>query len=223
MKNLVGNIYGRWTVLRFSHRNGKNYYWECQCSCDKHTVKTIQNPSSMRSQSCGCLSSEAKTIHGLDGNPIYHVFNSMRFRCYNKKSESYKNYGGRGIAICDTWLNDVTSFVSWANETGYKKGLTIERIDVNGNYCPENCKWATTLEQSYNRRDNVWIEYDGETKTLCQWADCFGIRRSTLCHRLYAQHLTINEALNKPVRKQGQTTIPKGSTPSIDTMVEAVN
>lgn len=221
MEDLTGMKFGRWTVIEFVERKDKNYYWKCKCDCG--TIKIVQNPKSSKSRSCGCLAKELNTKHGLDGNKLYHVFNTMRFRCYNEKCKSYKYYGERGITICDEWMDDVRAFINWANSNGYKNGLTIERIDVNGNYCPENCKWINAKEQAINKTDNTWLEFNGETKTLCQWADEFEMNRSTLCIRIYNQKWSIEDALTKPIRKQGQTTISRESTNPIDTDLEAAN
>jgi hypothetical protein len=221
MKDLTGIKFGRWTVIEFVERKNKNYYWKCVCECG--TIKIIQNPKSLKSKSCGCLVKEINTKHGLDGNKLYHVFNSMKFRCYNEKCSSYKYYGGRGIIICDEWLQDVHNFISWSNSNGYENGLTIDRIDVNGNYCPENCRWITNKEQGLNKANNTWLTFNGECKTLCQWADELGINRSTLCFRIYNKNFSVEEAFTKPIRKQGQTTISKESTNSIDTNLEAAN
>lgn len=105
---------------------------------------------------------------------LYRVLASMKNRCYNKNEPGYKNYGGRGIKVCDEWRNSYEAFESWALSHGYAEGLSIERIDVNGNYCPENCKWATQLEQCNNMRRNIRVTYLGKTQTLAQWAKELG-------------------------------------------------
>ena len=115
---------------------------------------------------------------------IYRRYNHMRRRCYNEKDQNYKNYGGRGIKICDEWLNDFETFYKWALENGYKKELTIDRIDVNGNYEPSNCRWITMKEQQRNRRTNVRITFNGVTKTQVEWAEELGITGSTIRDRI---------------------------------------
>jgi hypothetical protein len=99
----------------------------------------------------------------------------MKRRCYDQKQPCYKNYGGRGIRVCNEWINNFLAFYDWANTNGFRKELTLERKDVNGNYCPENCKWVTNKEQSNNKRNNTKIEYHGETKTVAQWSRELGI------------------------------------------------
>lgn len=201
MQDLTNKQFGRWTVLAFSHKQGKNYYWYCECSCELKTIKPVNTAhlNNGKSKSCGCLSREINTKHSLDGNKIYHVFNSMKARCYSKYNKSYKNYGGRGILICEEWLRDVRVFVNWAEENGYREGLTIERIDVNGNYSPENCTWVTRNDQMNNMRRNIFITFENQTKTLAQWARIINIKFETLYYRIVTAKWNVKDALTKPV------------------------
>ena len=107
----------------------------------------------------------------------------MKQRCYNINYTYYKDYGGRGIAVCDEWLNDFQAFYEWSMNNGYKDNLTIDRIDNNKGYSPNNCRWVTRKTQVQNRRNNVYITYDGKTQTLSQWADELGVRYNTLVLR----------------------------------------
>lgn len=128
--------------------------------------------------SCGCYQKEQArkysntftTKHGHSREKLFHIWISILHRCYNPHSTSYKNYGERGIKVCDEW-HDYETFKKWALDNGYTQGLSIDRIDVNGNYCPENCKYSTQKEQANNKRNNHLIEIDGVTKTISQWAD----------------------------------------------------
>jgi hypothetical protein len=115
---------------------------------------------------------------------LYGVWCAMKERCYNPNNKSYSRYGGRGISVCDEWRKDFSLFAEWAESNGYIKGLTIDRIDGNGNYCPENCRWATTAQQNRNYSRNHMITYNGETKCVTDWADQYGINRTTLLLRL---------------------------------------
>ena len=114
--------------------------------------------------------------------PWYDSYRGMMDRCYREKANNYADYGGRGIEVCSEW-HDIEVFEQWVLSNGYEKGLTLERIDVNGNYCPSNCRWATKKEQANNRRNTVFIEYEGETHTISEWAEIRGIKRSTLNNR----------------------------------------
>lgn len=121
---------------------------------------------------------------GRKGTRLYRIYNNMKTRCYNPNSPSYKNYGGRGITICEEWLNDFKAFYDWAISHGYRDDLTIDRIDVNGNYEPSNCRWVNAYIQSNNTRRNNYITFFGETRTLKEWADYFGINEKTVRDRI---------------------------------------
>lgn len=119
-------------------------------------------------------------MSNLADNKLYKVWYSMKYRCYNPKSNSFKYYGARGISVCNEWFNDFRAFELWAFSNGYAEGLSIDRIDVNGNYCPENCRWSTKIEQCNNMRRNILITYLGKTQTLAQWARELGRQYESL-------------------------------------------
>lgn len=123
--------------------------------------------------------------HGLANTKLYKSWQRMKVRCYNKNYSHYKDYGGRGIVVCDEWLHDVVSFYNWAIDNGYQEGLTLDRIDVNGNYEPGNCRWITNDEQQNNRRNNIKITYNGKTQTITQWANELGIKRDLIERRYH--------------------------------------
>lgn len=142
-------------------------------------------------KSCGCLAkellSQRRRKHGGFGTRLYNIWNSMRQRCNNPKHQAYTNYGGRGISICNQW-NDFAAFRSWALSTGYdsdaERGLcTLDRINPNGNYCPDNCRWTNMRFQTNNRRETIFITYKNITLPLTAWADVTGIKYTTLWRR----------------------------------------
>ena len=137
-----------------------------------------------------------------DKKRLITIRHSMYCRCNYPTTHGYERYGGRGITICEEWINNPNSFYEWAINNGYKKGLTLDRIDVNGNYEPNNCRWVTKEIQDNNRRTNRKITYKDETKTLSQWARKYNINIVTLSDRLKSG-MTMEEALNKPVIKSG--------------------
>lgn len=137
-----------------------------------------------------------------DKKRLIIIRHSMYCRCYYPTTNGYQRYGGRGIKMCDEWIKNPDSFYDWSINNGYKEGLTIDRIDVNGNYEPSNCRWVTKELQDNNRRTNRKITYKGETKTLSQWSREYNINIVTLSDRLKSG-LCIEEALNKPVIKSG--------------------
>lgn len=181
-----GEKYGRYTIIKeVEKRNGKRYIL-CECTCG--TLKEV-NLYSLRNgstKSCGCLLRETKKhlkTHGQWNKPIYGVWRGMIQRCTNPNNFQFKNYGGRGIKVCDNWMT-AKNFIDWAFDNGYEHGLSIDRIDVNGNYEPDNCRWITMRMQHSNKRSNIIIEYKGVKKTLRQWSNITGTNHETLRRRL---------------------------------------
>lgn len=127
---------------------------------------------------------------------IYSVWEGMKARCYNKNSTHYHNYGGRGIKVCDEWKNDPCAFVSWAIDSGYKEGLTLDRIDVNGNYSPQNCRWATRKEQSRNMRKSIMTTLNGITKSYLDWCEELGISKKSIEHIVERHKVSYEDAFD---------------------------
>lgn len=182
----------------------RNGLFECKCG---NTFETeIMSVKMQNTRSCGCIIKNilktqkfAKT-HGLHSNPLYHIQKSIIYRCNDVKNKAYKNYGARGIKLCERW-NDLHNFIDDMYPT-YKEGLEIDRIDNNGNYEPGNCRWVTHAENNNNRTNNRKIEYKGEIKTLRQWSDYLNIKYSTLAGRL--NYLSVDESFTKPVEKRSK-------------------
>ena len=123
----------------------------------------------------------------------------MKSRCYNEKQDYYKTYGGRGIKVCDMWLNDYQLFAQWSMENGYNKTLTLDRIDNNGDYEPENCRWVTGLRQANNKSNNVYVNMQGKTQSVADWCRELKLSYSTIQHRVSGSGMSYLEALTKPV------------------------
>lgn len=136
-------------------------------------------------------------IHGESGNLLYSKWNSMNQRCYNKKHKRYKDWGYRGIKVCDEWKNDIHSFFTWALANGYQKGLQIDRIDNDGDYKPSNCRFVTRKENGRNKRNNVLLTYNGETRCFTDWCEKIGIGIKSLKYRIKSWGL--ERALSTPV------------------------
>lgn len=146
----------------------------------------------------GCSNPNYK--HGLTKTHLYQTWSNVKSRCYDKNSRPFKDYGGRGIEVCEEWRNNFVAFYEWAMCNGYRQGLTLDRIDNDKGYSPENCRWATVKEQSNNRRSNTYLMFRGEKKTASQWAEECGLSRDSLYHRL-ACGWSIEKALTTPMRK----------------------
>lgn len=178
--DLTGQKYGRLTVIeRAENTQNGNACWLCQCDCMGPNSLVIVRANDLKNgktKSCGCLR-DGHPKHGGCGTHLYNSYCNMMDRCYNENAIGYHNYGGRGIEVCDEWNNNFSAFREWAYQNNYDEnaGLTIDRIDVNGNYCPENCRFATKKEQANNRRTNIMITYFDETHSLKEWCEILNL------------------------------------------------
>ena len=155
--NLSGQRFGRLIALSNTGKKcGAHLIWLCKCDCGKLVEVLGDNLRSGNTKSCGCLRKEIVTIHGDSRIRLYYIWHSMKARCYNSNNNNYKYYGERGIKVCKEWKNNYMMFKNWALANGYKEGLTIDRIDNDGNYCPENCRWLTKSENSRNGAFKRW-------------------------------------------------------------------
>lgn len=185
---MVGKTFGRLTVLKQSPRKSGKIYWSCLCSCGKVVDVEGYHLRSGRTKSCGCYKAdrtrERSKTHGLYNTRLHVIWSSMKIRCYNRNHQAYKNYGGRGISVCAQWKSNFKCFYDWAMDNGYNDSLTIDRIDTNGNYSPENCRWIDMKSQAQNRRNNVYLTDNGQTKTVSDWAAETGQHPWTLFYRI---------------------------------------
>lgn len=188
--NLAGKRFGRLTVLERDYgKKGSCAAWRCKCDCGKDVVIFATSLKQGSSKSCGCLRNESSAQrcrkHGKYGTRIYNIWQSMRGRC-KYDNENTKRWHGRGIKVCDEWQNSFDAFYEWAINNGYDDGLSIDRIDTNGNYTPDNCRWADAKTQANNRqqRKGKLIEIDGEARSVKEWAAVSGVNRNTIMTRL---------------------------------------
>ena len=186
-------------------KNGKRgrVMWKCRCECGNECVVSATNLRSGKTKSCGCLWYEAikksNSTHGEYHTRLRSIGTGIKNRCYNKNEPAYKYYGGKGVQMCPEWFDDFLNFKKWAIENGYKEDLTIDRIDVNGNYSPENCRWVAMKKQCNNRTNNVMVEMDGETKTLSEWAELSPLSYKQIWNRYHRLKWDIQDALYTPI------------------------
>lgn len=192
-EDLTGKVYGRLTVIRraddyISPSGYRRTKWLCSCECGNMSSHTASDLKRGDATSCGCYELESKrdraTTHGKTGTSLHVVWKGIKARCYNKNHKNYDRYGGRGIVMCDDWKNSFEAFEQWALQKGYKDGLTVDRIDNNGIYSPDNCRLVTRVAQANNRSNSIVVTYNGTTETLSWWSKELGIKYSTLYHRI---------------------------------------
>ena len=186
--DLTGKRFTRLVVLSFSHRARGARWWLCACDCGKQATVTTADLNAGNTRSCGCYkldrTSEVRRIHGRANrnDPTYRAWTHLRGRCLTLTDRDYAEYGGRGITVCERWA----SFENFVADMGERPSPrhSIERINNSGNYEPGNCRWATAQEQANNRRSNVFIEYQGQRRTIMEWSRVIGINRRTISARL---------------------------------------
>lgn len=193
-KELKGMTFGRLRVVDYAgcNKHGRAL-WMCKCNCGKNVIVSSDCLLGNHTKSCGCLNDEQRhkkgfeanrTKHNLHNTRLYRIWKQMKTRCYNQNTDDWKDYGGRGITVCQEWLDDFLNFYNWSLENGYNNVLTLDRIDVNGEYKPSNCRWSTAKHQANNKRSNHLITIDGETRTCAEWMELSGICHSTFYQRL---------------------------------------
>ena len=198
--DLTGQKFGRLTVVRFDHKeNGRKYYL-CQCDCGNFKIVSNHSLKSGNTKSCGCLHKEIliqrnkdNRIHHPESERLLRIWRAMLHRCYKETDEHYDYYGGRGIKVCDDW-HDFETFQKWALANGYADNLTIDRLDGNKDYCPENCSWATMTVQNNHKSDTKWLTYKGKTQSLSDWCRELGLDYFRIKARLNSLGWSVEDA-----------------------------
>jgi hypothetical protein len=194
---LEGLTFGRWTVL--SPVPNRRRYWLCRCRCGKEKEVFGASMTNGSSTSCGCYHNELTAArnhkHGLSGTKTHRIWGGMNRRCYDPGCKPYRYYGGRGITVCERWRESFAAFLEDMGEC--PPGLTLERIDNDGNYQPGNCRWATMLEQANNKRNIHWLTHNGITRSVSAWAKATGLRRQAIEKRLL-RGWSVERALTTP-------------------------
>ena len=187
-KDYIGKRYGMLTVVAYAGKGRNNLnLLKCACDCGNEKIVSASSLNSGSVSSCGCLGKKnherlanLNKTHGESKTRLYKIWQGMKSRCLNPNRPKYARYGGRGIKVCDEWVNSFEAFKSWALENGYNDTLTIERNDVNGNYEPSNCCWIPPEEQKDNKEKTIYLSYEGEVKPLVTWAKEKGLNEKTL-------------------------------------------
>lgn len=209
ISDIIGKQFSEWTVIEYYGRNKQGaHYYTCKCSCGN--VKNVNRSHLINGNTanCGCkrLKSNADRFktHGLSGDRTWRIWKGIKSRCYNQNTRSYKNYGARGIRMSEEWYASYPTFLSDMGKCPSDLH-SVDRIDNNGDYCKENCRWATTKEQCNNTRRNVFLEYDGRVQTISQWAEENGIKCERICDRLsrgWSNEQAITLPINSRVKRK---------------------
>lgn len=222
-KDLTGQKFGRLTVMERSGKNKFNYAtWRCKCECGKEIVVPGNALRNGNTKSCGCLNLENainrivgfNTTHGKTNTRLFRVWSSMKTRCENPKATNYSDYGERGISVCDEWKDDFESFYNWAMSQGYdpdaKRGeYTVDRIDNEKGYSPDNCRLASYKEQANNRRSNRRLSYNGITMSMAEWARKYGRDRTLFEALTDEEAIERIEAYEAYMRENGVKCLPR--------------
>lgn len=209
-KDITGQRFNSLTVTSFAYCDERGEaHWNCICDCGKQTTTTGHRLRSGKTKSCGCLQSRIRKegihkSHGMTSTKLYVIWSNMKARCYNPKNTMYKNYGGRGISVCDEWKNSFEDFSEWALKNGYVEGLSIERINVDDGYNPNNCTWITLKEQSLNQRRSHRLTAFGRTQTIKEWSEESGIKYDTIERRINQYGWSAEDAVT--IKEHGKRT-----------------
>ena len=193
-RDLTGSVFGRLTVVEYAG-TGR---WRCSCECGGEACCLTSNLKKGNSKSCGCANREARFKHGMSKTPVYKAWQMMRDRCENSANPHFHNYGGRGIAVCERWQE----FSNFLADMGMRpKGFDIDREDNDKGYEPGNCRWVTRKRNMNNLRGNNRIEYDGQSRTVPEWAEILGMHEETLRHRVN-RGWTAERAIETPIQRK---------------------
>ena len=222
-KDITGQRFGRLIALEYIGRRKrgikKKYtvpIWKCQCDCGNICEIPLSQLTSGNTKSCGCIHAEQlrkrnqeNALYPKEDRRIVRIWRAMIRRCENSDDSAYDVYGGRGISVCEEW-HDFFVFRDWARANGYSDNKSIDRIDYNGNYCPENCRWCTQQEQCNNTRANKYLEYHGRTQTLSEWCRELNLNYFRTKARINYLHWTVEEAFEEGLYSQVNIARKKG-------------
>lgn len=201
-KDLTGKQFGYLRVIKPGGSKNNRVVWVCECECGNIATITTQSLTTGNTKSCGCHKYGGRLSHGESRNSqtrLYRIWSGMKNRCTNETHIGFHLYGGKGIKVCEEWKS-FENFRDWANKNGYNDSLTIDRKDSSKDYEPENCRWVSYKEQSNNTNRNHYIEAFGETKTISEWSDVYGVPQKTIAARVNLLEWSSEDAVSVPVR-----------------------
>lgn len=198
LRDLIGKKFGKLTIIKRveNDKNDRTQYL-CKCDCGKEKIIRGSSITSGNTRSCGCLSGRKKTQE-LYNTRIYKIWSNIKSRCTNPNYKRFQDYGGRGISVCKDW-NKFDNFKDWAMSNGYADNLTIDRIDNNGNYEPNNCRWVTQKINSHNKRNNLYFTHQNKTQCLKEWAEELNIDYILLYNRIIKRKWNFEKAIITPI------------------------
>ena len=211
-KDLTNEVFNNLKVIKYIGKNNKGKsLWECRCLlCGNITNAITSELKRGHKKSCGCLRlievKKSISTHNHSYTRLYTIWTDMKQRCFNQNSKPFKNYGGRGITICDEWKNNFQAFYNWSVTHGYADDLTIDRKDNDGDYCPENCRWITFVEQQNNRSNNTYLTWNNETNTISDWSRILDIPCYVISSRLHKLKWSVEKTLSTPIKKRKEVT-----------------
>lgn len=208
-KIMVGARFGKLVIESFYGSKDGERFWNCKCDCGNITRVSTGSLTSGNTMSCGCIriekllkwreehTNDTKHSEKRDCTRLYTIWGGMKSRCNCENNHAYKYYGGKGVMVCDEWVESFVTFRNWSFENGYNEALTIDRIDANGNYEPSNCRWVDMKVQANNKTNNKYISYNGIIKTLSEWCDELNLPYDRTKARLNALNMSAEEAFKK--------------------------
>lgn len=208
--DLTGQRFNNLLVIgRAENTKGGSTRWKCRCDCGNETIVSAGNLKSNAVKSCGCLRTvPSNKTHGLSKTPLYRMWRSMIYRCEDPKHSAYKRYGGRGITVCEEW-HDFETFKKWVDETKPNGNATVDRIDNNQGYSPDNCRWADMSTQANNRRSNRAISYNGETHNLMEWSKILGFNYKRVHNRMNKLGWSFEKSIETPVESKKRNKVER--------------
>lgn len=200
IKNIAGQKFNMLTAIKIASHSPLK--WECRCDCGNICCVRAGNLMHGKQKSCGCLSRRGNPKHNQSYTRVYRIYAKIKRRCFAEDDPAFPRYGGRGITMCNEWKDSFESFSHWAYASGYRDDLSIDRIDNDGNYSPENCRWANVYEQANNKRNSTRYSYQGKTQTLASWCREKNMSYKVVWYRL-SKGWPFEEAISKPVSREG--------------------